>query len=223
MKNKIIFMLLTIAVVSAFSIHNRLDRHDENSKTEITSVQEEVNTEPVGIKEENNIKENISYEYTPYDELISINNIKNEKEKIIFYRNFINQYIDLDVPETIYDYYSIAELETLFRVVEAEATAGEFIDKANVASVIFNRIGSSEFGNSLDSILINSEFSSILDGRYKKVDITEDTILACEYVFMFGSTVGGATFFDSTNGNSWASMNKEKISVTDNIGHDFFR
>lgn len=223
MKNKIIFMLLTIAVVSVFSIHNRLDRHDENSKTEITSVQEEVNTEPVGIKEENNIKENISYEYTPYDELISINNIKNEKEKIIFYRNFINQYIDLDVPETIYDYYSIAELETLFRVVEAEATAGEFIDKANVASVIFNRIGSSEFGNSLDSILINSEFSSILDGRYKKVDITEDTILACEYVFMFGSTVGGATFFDSTNGNSWASMNKEKISVTDNIGHDFFR
>ena len=49
----------------------------------------------------------------------------------------------------------------------------------------------------MSEILIPSQFSTISNGSIHKVAVDETTILACEYVFMFGDTTGGALFFDS--------------------------
>lgn len=47
--------------------------------------------------------------------------------------------------------------------------------------------------------LVCDQFSSIADGRYREVEVTEDTILACEYAFILDDTTDGCLFFDSNN------------------------
>ena len=37
------------------------------------------------------------------------------------------------------------------------------------------------------------------NGKYKNVEVSEDTILACEYAFEIEDTTGGCLFFDSNN------------------------
>lgn len=107
----------------------------------------------------------------------------------------------------------------MFRVVEAEATAGGFNEKANVASVIFNRINHDDFGDTLSEILVAHQFSCISDGRYLKVEITEDTILSCEYAFMIEDTTDGALFFEKGTGVHSAYAD---YTFTDDIGHNFY-
>lgn len=68
-----------------------------------------------------------------------------------------------------------------------------------MASVIFNRLEHERFPNTLSEILVYDQFSLISDGRYKEVEVSEDTILACEYAFQIEDTTGGCLFFDSNN------------------------
>lgn len=153
-------------------------------------------------------------------EMEEINSIEDKQKWFICYKNIIEKYSEtIDPPETIYDYYSEDELELLFRVVEAEATAGSFYEKANIASVIFNRINHEEFGDTLNDVLVKKQFSCISDGRYLKVEIMDDTILACEYAFMIEDTTNGALFFEKGTGVHAAYAD---YTFTDNIGHDFY-
>ena len=92
---------------------------------------------------------------------------------------------------------SIQELDLLFRVVQAEIGNYSFKQKVNVANVILNRVDHERFGESLSEVLIPSQFSTISNGRINKVKVSEDTILACEYAFLFADTTNGALFFDS--------------------------
>ena len=146
-----------------------------------------------------------------------ISNITNKKEWFVSYKNIIAKYPDLDAPETIYDYYTQDELNMLFCVVQAEiGDEYTFEQKCNVVSVIFNRIEHDEFGDEIFKVLTSSQFETISNGRYKSVEVSEDTVLACEYVFMFGDTTNGALFFDSNN-----SLKYKKIS--NDGAHSFYK
>lgn len=146
----------------------------------------------------------------------AIETIDDKKEWFISYKNIIDNYsYILDPPETIYDYFSEQELDLLFKVVQAEIGDYSFEQKINVANVIYNRVYHERFGETLSEVLIPSQFATISNGRINRVDVTEDTILACEYAFMFADTTDGALFFDSDG-----SLNYEKI---DNDGaHNFY-
>ena len=74
-----------------------------------------------------------------------------------------------------------------------------FEQKCNVASVVLNRINHYKFSDKMFEILTPDQFETIKNERYKNVIVSEDTVLACEYVFMFGDTTDGALFFDSNN------------------------
>lgn len=122
---------------------------------------------------------------------------------------------------TIYDVFTKEELDLLFRVVQAEVGDYDFMSEANVASVILNR----HYYHKMDLtsvLLAEHQFATITNGMYLKVEVDEETILACEYVFLFGDTTNGALYFDSTDGNSWASHNREFI-FRDSAGHDFYK
>lgn len=173
------------------------------------------------VKSENNFyintqKEAIDIEYINYkgvelneeiedaienmnQELQEINNIEDLKEWFIAYKCLVENYsYILDAPETIYDYYTNKELEMLFRVVQAEVgDEYTFEQKVNVASIIFNRIEHEDFPDEIYDVLSKDQFQPISDGRYKEVEVSETTTLACEYSFMFGDTTGGCLFFDS--------------------------
>lgn len=123
--------------------------------------------------------------------------------------------------KTLYNTYSEEELELLFRVVEAEATNYDVKCKSHVASVIFNRLKEGWWGGDLiKSLTARRQFEVITNGRYKRVTVTEETILACEIAFA-GDTAQGALFFDSTKGKSWAHKNQEFIFSDD--AHWFYR
>ncbi len=134
-------------------------------------------------------------------EMTEIETITDKKEWFIAYKNIIDEYsYILDPPETIYDYFTEDELDLLFHVVQAEiGDEYSFEQKCNVASVIFNRLEHERFPNTLSEILVYDQFSPIADGRYKKVEVSENTILACEYTFMIEDTTNGCLFFDSNN------------------------
>ena len=155
-----------------------------------------------------------------------LNTIHDKKEWFLAYKEIIQEYSDYcDAPETIYDYYNDYlhnedELQLLFQVVEAEATSGDFIAKCNVASTIINRVNNEQFGETLGDVLNEDQFSSISDGRYKKVEVTEDTILACEYVFMIQDTTNGALYFESGDNN--IHSNYADFQFKDSVGHKFY-
>lgn len=134
-------------------------------------------------------------------EINRINCIDDKKEWFITYKNIAREYENyFDPPETIYDCFSEKELILLFHVVQAEiGDKYSFEQKVNVASVIFNRIKHERFPNSLSGILVANQFATISDGRYKEVEVSEETVLACEYAFQIEDTTGGCLFFDSNN------------------------
>lgn len=152
------------------------------------------------------------------DSLDTMEWFKGYKELQVEYSEWI------DIDETIYDVFTEEELELLFRIVEAEVTSERHFDsKANVASVIFNRLESENFPNDLVSILTQkSQFATYSNNRYKKIIVSEATILACEYAWIFGDTTYGALFFDSCNFNSWAGRNLTHI-FRDDVNHDFYK
>lgn len=133
--------------------------------------------------------------------MTEIESITGKKEWFIAYKNIIDEYSYIvDPPETIYDCFAEEELDLLFHVVQAEV--GEeysFEQKVNVCSVIFNRLEHDRFPNTLSKILTPDQFQPIADGRYKKVEVSEDTIIACEYSFQVEDTTNGCLFFDSNN------------------------
>lgn len=211
MKNKI-FLLIMLSVTMALFLAPIYTACEEQPIT-LQAMDET----KIDESEEDKIIQAIS---DMQSEMSGIESIEDKKEWFIAYKSIVAKYSDiLDPPETIYDYFNKEELELLFRVVEAEATEGTFLEKANVASVIFNRLDHDDFGNELSDILVKKQFSSISDGRYLKVDITEDTILACEYAFEIQDTTNGSLYFGK--GTSIHSSYADYL-FTDNIGHDFY-
>lgn len=127
-----------------------------------------------------------------------------------------------DPPESIYDYYSKNEIDILFGVVEAEVgDLGGFEERCNVASVIFNRIASEDFGDTIEEVLTADEFATVNNKRYLKVEITEDTILACEFAFAIMDTTDGALYFEGNGSN--VHSNYATYLFTDNAGHKFYK
>jgi spore germination cell wall hydrolase CwlJ-like protein len=128
----------------------------------------------------------------------------------------------IDPPESIYDCFSEEELDFLFRVVQAEiGDEYSFEQKANVACVIFNRLEHDRFPDTLEEILIPSQFSTISSGRYKQVEVSDLTKKAVAYAWEIEDTTGGALFFEGRNSNI-----HEKYATflfQDESGHKFYK
>lgn len=151
-------------------------------------------------------------------ELEEINNISDKKEWFVAYKNIIDKYsYILDPPETIYDYYTDEELDMFFRVVQAEiGDEYTFEQKCNVAGTILNRIEHYKFSNKMLEVLSPDQFCTVKNGSYKNVKVSEDTILACEYVFMIEDTTDGCLFFDNNK-----ALNYE--FVFNDGAHNFYK
>ena len=205
MKRRIFQVLLLLVATALISIPFVAPIMGQNNdKTEI-SVQDNIDTtneiiketEPSEIEKLNNevdaAIENMNVE------MAEIESIENKKEWFIAYKEIVDRYsYILDPPEGIYDYYTDEELDMFFRVVQAEiGDEYTFEQKCNVASVILNRIEHYKFSDEMLEILTPQQFETVKNGSYKNVKVSEDTILACEYVFMIEDTTDGCLFFDS--------------------------
>ena len=148
--------------------------------------------------------------------------LETTEDKYQWYLEFQDMISDWeDVQEEIYDEYNDEDLIKMFRVVEAEVGGHGFDEKCNVASVILNRVNDGRFGNSLGDVLVANQFATISDGRYKKVEVSDETIAACEFVFQFGDTTGGALFFEA--GKSDVHGSYAMYLFTDAATHKFYK
>ena len=222
--NKVIKILLSIVIVSLSALVVPLKGHSENIKTESVAVQAAVKSTEMSL--ENFVIEqpvSINFEIdTAIEEMnqkmTEIESIEDKKEWFIAYKSIIEEYsYIIDPPEAIYDYFTEEELDLLFRVVQAEVgDEYSFESKVNVANVIFNRFYHERFPDTLSDILVCDQFSPISNGRYKEVEVSEDTILACEYAFEIEDTTDGCLFFDSNN-----TLNYQ--FVFDDGAHNFYK
>mgnify|MGYP003291326787 CR=1 FL=1 len=209
--NKILY-IVSLSVMIAF-IFAPIYTYEEEEKVEV-NIEEDIATE-VEISER---------EQEMYDEIVRVSYIEDKKEWFVEYKKLYEKYPEyLAKQEEIYDVFNENELEKLFRIVEAEATHGTFQDKVNVAVTIFNRINHVGFGSTIDKIITPDQFSPLQDGRYYKVVVTKETVLACEYAYVFGIIEHDALFFDRTNGNSWAHRNLEEVKVNGDNAHRFYK
>lgn len=158
--------------------------------------------------------------------------ILGKKEWFIQYKSLIEKYSEYtDSPEeTIYDYVTNEEFELFCGVVEAEIGNGTFEQKCNVASSIitryFNTNPIANFGKTFKDILTQkNQYSTYASGRYKKVEITEETILAIEYSFMIEDTAQGCQYFRSgSDPSGWHETSKNiEFVFEDGSGHKFYR
>ena len=201
---KVLLLLVATALISIPFVAPIMGQN--NDKTEI-SVQENIDTTNEIIKEtELSEIEKLNNEVDAAIEnmnveMAEIESIENKKEWFIAYKEIVDRYsYILDPPEGIYDYYTDEELDMFFRVVQAEiGDEYTFEQKCNVASVIFNRIYNEQFPNTMFEVLTSDQFETISNGRYKNVEVSEETILACEYAFQIEDTTGGCLFFDNNN------------------------
>ena len=123
---------------------------------------------------------------------------------------------------TIYSSFTQEDIDLLHNIVEVEAEAGGFLEKANVASVILNRLNTNHMGaDTLEDVLLKGGFSSIWSPKFNNIEISEDTILACEYVFEIEDTTNGCMYFESCNYMAFDSF--ATYMFTDDIGHKFYK
>jgi spore germination cell wall hydrolase CwlJ-like protein len=196
----LILSLMIVSFVAPFlgvnTVKNQTDVAAQEESTEQTKEDKEEIQEVV--KEE---KSELEIAQEEYDEkLANLNSMNLSKEEWFKqYKILIEEYSNiLGKSKTIYDNFTRQELDLLFRVVQAEiGSEYSFEQKCNVVSVIYNRINDYRFGNTINEILVGHQFSTINSGAIYKVVVDERTVLACEYVYLFGDTTNGALFFDS--------------------------
>lgn len=194
MKNRKIITIIVMILV-LLSIPNFICDGEDETLTEW----EEIKT--LGSLSWENDDPNILYKKFMNNEISCIkydfNDTSQKMNWFIEYKNIESEYPKELHKQSIYETYSKEELDLLFRIVQCE-TGSEysFIEKANVVSVIFNRC--KKQNKTITEVLTKKNaFTPYETGVYKKAVVDEKTILACEYVFMFGDTTNGCVAFRS--------------------------
>lgn len=140
-----------------------------------------------------------------------------KEEWYLGYKQLICEYEEyLDLPATVYDYFTEEDIYLIQRAVETEVYQASFDAKVNVASVIFNRINDGRFGKSVKEVITNpGQFA------WHRKKISDSTVLAVEYAFEIGDTTDGCLAFRSDKKpQKWG---KWVYSFSDNAVHHFYK
>lgn len=205
MKKPIILTVLTSIIMGIlFSIDAGC------AEAEVTSMS--LQDEPEVIEVE------IEDEYNIYEECMIRSNeiltMEDKEEKLMQYMDLICEYRDLlEPPILLQDMFSEEEIYLICRCVETEVYQCSFSEKVNVSAVIFNRLASETFPNSIDAVIIPGQFA------FWRTDISEDTYRAVQYAWLFGGDCEDALFFNScaTPVDFYG-----EYFYTDEAGHHFY-
>lgn len=206
-------ILLAVFLLVVFSISIKVQDYanqveERKLKTEV--VEEIIIEEPI-VVEVPPTREELMFE-----DFDALSKIEDKKEWYLAYKGFIEDYPEFDRGSTLYDRYNDEEIYAMQRVIETEVYGCDFDAKANVASVILNRIeGDNGFSN--DAITVCTSPGQFV---YSRKQISEDTKLALEYAAEIEDTTNGALYFNSMSPmDSW---NGRTRIFTDHVGHSFY-
>lgn len=121
-----------------------------------------------------------------------------------------------DKPESLEESFSQEDLNYLYRCVQTETNGADFASQTHVASVIFNRLYSGKWGNSLKGVITApNQFA------YGNINITEQTKEACAFAYEIKDTAQGCLYFHS--GAKTETFGGAKWIFSDQIGHHFYK
>ena len=151
-----------------------------------------------------------------FEDFEALTQIEDKKDWYLAYKGFLEDYPEFDRGSSLYDRYNDEEIYMMQRVIETEVYGCDFDAKANVASVILNRIeGDNNFPD--DAITVCTAPGQFV---YTRKQISEDTQLALEYAAEIEDTTNGALYFNSMEPmDSW---NGRTRIFTDHVGHSFY-
>lgn len=143
--------------------------------------------------------------------------------------------------QRIVDYYVVehtlaydlpdAELDTLLRIVEAEAGNEDEEGKLLVANVVLNRMNNEHFPDTVSEVVFQkakgvAQFSPVSNGSFYRVKVSEETVSAVGRALMGEDISDGALYFvarkyaDSSK-LKWFDENLTYLFV--HGGHEFFK
>jgi len=159
----------------------------------------------------------------------TLEELENIRLELVVIKHQLNEYKE-NSAKYFTNRYEITnyELEMIYKMVEAETTGGKSDSKVNVAHVIFNRIYSDQFPNTIEEVLFQrNAFSPVYDGRYYTVGVTQLTIDSVNAALNGLDTTQDSTFFmyragSAKKNSTWFEKNLEFV-MKDSIGHEFFK
>ena len=219
--NKVFNILLSVFVCMllfssiALNIITIVETKQKNEQAEIVEEQS-TPVEEVIIEEPIIIEVPPTREQLMFEDFEALTKIEDKKDWYLAYKGFLEDYPEFDRGSSLYDRYTDEEIYMMQRVIETEVYGCDFDAKANVASVILNRIeGDNNFPN--DAITVCTAPGQFV---YSRKQISEDTKLALEYAAEIEDTTNGALYFNSMAPmDSW---NGRTRIFTDHVGHSFY-
>lgn len=203
-----IFLMLN-AVIAVLFFTEALNVHTGETKKEALAV--------------SNIEENIMINDKQQTEVIEI-----DLPKAVSHPRIIDE--ETLIREKMY-HLSDAEYNLLLKLVEAEAGGEDIEGKILVANVVFNRVASVKFPNTVTGVILQqdgsgAQFSPISDGRIDSVVVSEETQKAVDEVIYGEDLSQGALYFVART-----SANEDKLKWFDSCltpvlahdGHEFFK
>ena len=123
------------------------------------------------------------------------------------------------------------DMEALLRIVEAEAGCEDEEGKLLVANVVLNRVNHKSFPDTVTEVILQKEngvtqFSPVANGRYYRVEVSEETIYAVGRALTGEDISEGALYFAA---RKYADSDKMKwfdenlTFLFSHGGHEFFK
>lgn len=123
------------------------------------------------------------------------------------------------------------DMEALLRIVEAEAGCEDEEGKLLVANVVLNRVNHKSFPDTVTEVILQKEngvtqFSPVANGRYYRVEVSEETISAVGRALTGEDISEGALYFAA---RKYADSDKMKwfdenlTFLFSHGGHEFFK
>lgn len=122
------------------------------------------------------------------------------------------------------------DVEALLRIVEAEAGQEDEEGKLLVANVVLNRVESELFPDTVYEVVMQkdgevTQFSPVANGRYYRVNISEETISAVERALKGEDISEGALYFAArkyADQNRMRWFDENLTYLFSHGGHEFF-
>ncbi len=128
-------------------------------------------------------------------------------------------------------WFTEEDYSNLLRIVEAEASGEDETGKLLVANVVLNRVKDEDFPDTITEVIFQknkgvTQFSPVSNGRFWKVEISEETISAVNRALSGEDVSQGALYFAArkyadTDNMRWFDERLEYLFA--HGGHEFFK
>lgn len=211
LKNYIIILISSILCAISLAMTKEYMVYGQDNSANMTSA--------ISLEKEIKLLLNIDTIQTITEE-VKINPVTSNK-RIVYYENIKSHFI-IDVTKK--------DIETLLKIVEAEAGGEDRKGKILVANVIINRVKNGKFPDTVTDVVYEqnygvSQFSPVADGRIDKVKVSDETKEAVYSALRGEDISSGALYFmareySSPENVAWFDTSLQYLFTHGE--HDFF-